>query len=168
MPIMAMAMSIFCSCGNGANNKQRVEGGQDSPVVATEKTPTEEVEVVAFLNKLYDDLEKNTSEFQNHIQSKLNQYMVKSAMEKLLVESDYEEEGDPYFYDTEFFIDGMVSGGQHGDYMYPVSRDISKDEGHWYKIYTEFKDDIPAPTLIKVKVEKFSEKYMITDVQLNK
>lgn len=168
MPLMAMTMSIFCSCGNGANDKQRVEGSQDSTAVATEKASTEEVEVVAFLNELYKDLESHPAKYQSHNQSQFSQYMVKSAMEKLLVESDYEEEGDPYFYDTEFFTDGMVSGGQHGDYMYPVSRDISKDEDHWYKIYTEFKDDIPAPTLIKVKVEKFGEKYMITDVQLNK
>ena len=31
--------------------------------------------------------------YQNHNQSKHSQYMVNSAMEKLLVESDYEEEG---------------------------------------------------------------------------
>lgn len=68
---------------------------------------------------------------------------------------------------AEFFTDGMVSGSQHGDYNAPFSRDISKDEGYWYKIYTEFEDNIPAPTLIKVKVEKFGGKYMITDVKLN-
>ena len=164
LPIMAVTMSI-CSCGNGANSKQ-VESSQDSSEVAT-KTSEEVMKVVAFLNKLYEELENNEDCFRNHHESRLSQFMVKSAMEKLLVESDYEVEGDPYFYDTEFFTDGMVSGSQHGDYHAPFSRDISKDEGYWYNIYTEFEDNIPAPTLIKVKVEKFGEKYMITDVKLN-
>ena len=162
---MVVMMSIFCSCGN----KDKVnQGKSDTESIAEDSKGADEKEVVAFLNTLYKDMEENTNSFQNHLSSKLNQYMVKSAMEKLLIESDYEEEGDPYFYDTEYFIDGMVSGGQHGDYNAPKSRDISLDEGHWYKIYTEFEHNNPAPTLIKVKVEKFGDKYMITDVQLNK
>ena len=160
LSLVTVMVSFFCSCGNGKEK----QSATDSSVLE----PTETKEVVAFLNKLYEDLEKNPTEFQEHqLSPGLSKYMVKSAMEKLLVESDYEMEGDPYFYDTEFFIYGMVSGSQHGDYNYPISRDISLDEGHWYKIYTEFADNIPAPTLIKVKVEKMGEKYMITDIHIN-
>ena len=163
VPLMALTMSIICSCGDGREKRTTNETVEQD----TTKMESDTKKVVAFLNHFYKELEEAPNRFQEHISSSLSEYMVKNAMEKLLVESDYEEEGDPYFYDTEFFIDGTVSGSQHGDYNYPVLREISIDEGHWYKIYTEFADNIPAPTLIKVKVEKFGEKYMITDVQMN-
>ena len=159
-----MAMNIFCSCGNGGEKRTTNE----TVVEASTGEESDTKEVVAFLNHFYKELEENPNRFQAQMSSGLSEYMVKNAMEKLLVESDYEEDGNPYFYDIDYFIDGTVSGSQHGDYNYPVLRDISIDEGHWYKIYTEFADNFPAPTLIKVKVEKFGEKYMITDVQMNK
>ena len=48
----------------------------------------------------------------------------------------------------------------------PIVARITHDTGSWYKVYTKIVDDRPAPTLIKVKVERLGEGYMMTDVEV--
>ena len=163
---MVVVMSISCSCDNVSKKPGSFSSNDRQTITEnTEEKPDETNEVIIFLNNLYKDLEVHPSEYQDINNSRLVNYMAKNAMEKLLVESDYEDGFS--FYDTEFFTDGQVLGGQHGDYNGAVSREITCDKDNWYNILTKFKDNIPSPTLIKVKVEKNSNKYMITDVKLN-
>lgn len=120
---------------------------------------------IAYLKNFYKVLEGKGYEFNDPATSELGKYMTKAALNKLLVDNEYDDGGPAQLYDFDYFTDGQV--GEHGDYNYEISREITYDSDGWYKIYTQFKDNIPPPTLIRIKVEKLGGEYIISDIEVN-
>ena len=177
--LAVVAVGAVCSCGNKQpqvdeqaikdsiakalrDSVARADSIARAEALAAEQKVIQEK--TAFLEQFLKKFDNNTLYDQSG--KKLQKYLTGEALAKLRVMSVYEDAS--YYYDVEYFRDGRVTGDQHGDYYGVKSRTVTQDDGDWYKIYTVSINNMPRPTTFFVKVERTADKYMITDLRINK
>ena len=121
--------------------------------------PTTSATAKEFLERMYQDYYKQEEEVF------LNKYFTKEAMQKLYVESDYDE--DYHFYCTSFLTNGAITGGDTPDYGNKVvSRTIEPEGDDWYLV-TNIWDVIKKPVKIHLQVKSVDGTLKIVDIREN-
>lgn len=137
--------------GNGSVETDSIAEIGDSVELTTSADAKE------FLERMYKDKQE--------VEVFLNKYFTKEAMQKLYVESDYDE--DYHFYCTSFLTNGAITGGDTPDYGNKVvSRTIEPEGDDWYLV-TNIWDVIETPVIIHLQVKSVDGTLKIVDIREN-